>query len=189
MKTNFKPLVIAALMFGTLSGFASESFFYKKEMSAFEKKLNDKKTQSSWTIKDANGNIIHEEKGKAERNEIKDLKLSDGSYTYEYEKGYKITITPVNVKGGETFFMKEASTVIYKPVFRKESNKVLVSQLSLDSEPLHVKIYYEGEVIFDDKVTGGNVLGRVYKLRKDIKGDYKVVMKANDRTYTNEFSL
>ena len=96
---------------------------------------------------------------------------------------------PFTVVAGKTTFYNKEEKTIFKPVVRTSENKLLVSKLEFEAEPLQVTIYYEGRVIFKDTVKGGNVLQRVYKLRKDIKGDYKVIMKANDRIFTNEFSL
>lgn len=186
MKTNLKTLAIAAVMFGTLSGYGMETIDTQGNNVEV---VNHKKATQTWTIKDVKGNTVYQKEGETDSLSLNAIQLKDGSYTLEVEKGYEIQITPMSVKNGVASLKRAKATTIHKPVFRKESNKVLVSQLAVDSKALEVKIYFDGEIIFDDVVTGGTVLGRIYRLRKDIKGDYKVVMKANDRTYTNEFSL
>jgi len=107
----------------------------------------------------------------------------------EVNKDFQIEVIPFTVVAGKPTFYKKEETTIFKPVVRTENNTVLVSKLEFNAEPLKVTIFYEGEVIYKETVKGENVLQRVYKLKKDVKGSYKVVMKANDRTYTNEFSL
>ncbi len=185
MKMNLKKSVFVVLMLGTLIGYANETTKVVNE----ETIITRKKAKQSWSIKDSKGAIVYKQNGIAKIEAINSIELNDGAYTLEVEKDFKIELTPILVKNGITTLKRKSATTIFKPVFRKESNKVLVSQLAINSKALDVTIYYEDEIIFKDKVVGGTILGRVYKLRKDIKGDYKVIMKANDRTYINEFSL
>ena len=72
---------------------------------------------------------------------------------------------------------------------RIEENKILITKLNFEAASLSVLIYYENDLIFKDIAKGGDLLNRVYSLQKDKKGDYKVILKANNRTYINEFIL
>jgi hypothetical protein len=144
------------------------------------------------SIKDSKGNVLFEktvEKSNTIEQAFDYATLQNGYYTLEVNKDFQIEVIPFTVVSGKTTFYSHAEKTIYKPVVRTENNSLLVSKIDFTAAPLHVTIYYEGEVIFKDIVRGGHILHRVYKLRKDSKGDYKVVMKANDRTYSNEFSL
>lgn len=184
--------VLVALMLGTSSSYATETTIVdKKGTEAKVELVNVKKGQHLYII-DSEGEILYQEKIKRNGTFIKNFdftSLKDGMYTLEVNKDFQIDVTPFAVKSGKAIFKKKEGKTIFKPVVRTNKNKVLVSKFDFDAAPLHVTIYYDGDVIFKETVRGGNVLQRVYKLRKDIKGDYRVVMKANDRTYSNEFSL
>ena len=192
MKMTIRKIVLVALMLGTLNSYATGTTMV--ETMGTEAKvefLTVKKGQQLY-IKNSEGKVLQEKTLEADssiENAFDFASFKNGYYTLEVNKDFQIEVIPFTVVAGNpTFYQKEEKT-IFKPVVRTESNNVLVSKLEFDQAPLQVTIYYEGEVIFKDTVKGGNVLRRVYKLRKEIKGDYKVVMKTNDRTYTNEFSL
>ena len=192
MKTIIRKTVLVALMLGTLTSYATGTTLVdKKGTEAKVELVNVKKGQRLYII-DSEGEILYQERIKKDGTFIKNFdftSLKDGLYTLELNKDFQIDITPFSVKSGRAIFKNKEVKTIFKPVVRTTNNKVLVSKFDFEATPLQVTIYYEGDVIFKETVKGGNVLQRVYKLRKDIKGDYRVVMKANDRTYSNEFSL
>jgi len=191
MKNMIRTTVILALMFGTLTSYAETALVEKTE-SEVKVAFNKMKKGQRFYIKNSEGKVLYE-KIAENNNTIEkafDFKLlKNGYYTFEINNDFQIDVIPFTVVGGNATFYNKEEKVIYKPVVRTEKNNLLVSKIEFEAAPLHVTIYYEGQVIFRDTVKGGNVLKRVYKLRKEIKGDYKVVMKANDRIYTNEFSL
>ena len=87
-------------------------------------------------------------------------------------------------------FLNNSEEVFYKPVFRTEDTKVLISQLALNKEStLEISIFFEGELIHSETVTGNAILNRVYNLKENIPGKYKVVMEANGRTYRKTFKI
>ena len=192
MKTLIRKSVLVALMLGALASYATETTLVdKKETEAKVELLNVKKGQRLY-IKNSEGDILYQEKIQQNGTFVKNFDFSaleDGNYILEVNKDFEIEVSPFSVNSGKATFNKKEEKTIFKPVVRTNNNKVMVSKYDFEAAPLHVTIYYEGEVIFKETVKGGNVLQRVYKLRKEIKGNYMVVMKANDRTYTNEFSL
>lgn len=191
-KTIIRTTVLVALMFGTLTSYATGTTLVEKtRIEAKVELVNVKKGQHLYII-DSKGEILYHEKIQRNGTFTKNFDftaLKDGEYTIEVNKDFQIDVTPFSVKSGKAIFNKKEEKVIFKPVVRTDNHKVLVSKFDFEAAPIHVTIYYEGDVIFEETVRGGNVLHRVYKLRKEIKGDYRVVMKANDRTYSNEFSL
>ncbi|MDP5105835.1 MAG: hypothetical protein NWQ31_06665 [Polaribacter sp.] len=66
---------------------------------------------------------------------------------------------------------------------------VLISKIDFDKKPLKVAIFFNGSVIFSETVKGEIILQRAYRLDKNIKGDYKVVVYCDDDNYTNEFTF
>lgn len=191
MKTTIRKSLVVALLFGTLSSYALENDnVFNRNINNLEIK-NVKKGQRLF-IKNANGAIIYKEEVTANGNfktAFDFSSLKNGYYTLEVSKDFQIEITPFTIVLGEVTFHKKAETTVFKPVVRTEDNKVLVSRIDFKNNPLEVSIFFEGKRIYNDTVKGKVILERVYQLRKDISGKYKVVVKANDRTYINEFSL
>lgn len=191
MKTVIRKSIIVALMLGTLSSYATGTVIVDNKSEMSTSLVNVKKGQHIY-IKNAEGKVLHEEviekTGSFEKG-FNFKSLQNGYYTLEVNKDFQIQVLPFTVISGKaTFYSKEGKT-IFKPVVRTRENKVMVSKLDFEATPLQVTLYFDGEVILRETLKGEKVLKRVYNLRKDIKGEYKMVMKANDRTYINEFSL
>jgi hypothetical protein len=192
MKTIIRKTVLVALMLGTFSSYATGTTLLENKATEAKVELVNVKKGQRLYIKNSEGDILYQEKIQRNGTFVKNFdfsSLKDGNYTLEINKDFEIEVSPFSVQSGKAIFNKKEEKTIFKPVVRTNDNKVMVSKFDFEAAPLQVTIYYEGDVIFKETVTGGNVLQRVYKLRKEIKGDYKVVMKANDRSYTNEFSL
>jgi hypothetical protein len=192
MKTTIRKSLLVALMFGTLTSYATGTVL--TESNSIEEKvtLSNVKKGQRWSIKSLKGKVLHEEiiKSNGSFNKNFDFtSLENGYYTLEVNKDFQIDITPFTIVSGEAMFHKKAEKTIFKPVVRTDKNRVLISKLNFETNALRVVIYYENEIIFKETVKGGDVLRRVYALQENKKGDYKVIMKANDRTYINEFSL
>lgn len=192
MKMTIRKIVFVALMLGTLNSYATGTTLVEKKGTEAKVEFVTVKKGQHLYIKNSEGTILQEKTLEADssiENAFDFASFQNGYYTLEVNKDFQIEVIPFTVVAGNPTFYKKEEKTIFKPVVRTESNHVLVSKLEFDATPLQVTIYYEGEVIFKDTVKGERILQRVYKLKKDIKGSYKVVMKANDRTYTNEFSL
>ncbi|MFD2567134.1 hypothetical protein [Pseudotenacibaculum haliotis] len=191
MRTVIRKSIIVALMLGTLNSYATGTTIVNNKSEISASLVNVKKGQHIY-IKNAEGKVLHEEviekTGSLDKG-FNFQSLQNGYYTLEINKDFQIEVRPFTVISGQaTFYTKEEKT-IFKPVVRTEGNKVMVSKLDFEAAPLQVTLYFDGEVILRETLKGEKVLKRVYNLRKDIKGKYKMVMKANDRIYINEFSL
>jgi hypothetical protein len=192
MKTSRKSMMVA-LMFGTLIGYANVNKASNSDDAiTVTNKLYDVKKGNTISVKNKQGNVILSKTIKS--NEVFSTSqllhsLRDGYYTVEVDKDFEVEVSSITIKKGTISFHKNTARVIYKPVFRAEKNKVFISKIAFDTNLLKVAIYYEGTLILSDTVKGNQVLERIYSLSKDVKGDYKVVMKTNDRTYIKTFSL
>ncbi|MFY0629059.1 MAG: hypothetical protein JXR05_01690 [Flavobacteriaceae bacterium] len=188
MKTFIRRSLLVTFMLGTLISYATENNETKVKVE-----LTNVKEGQNWSIKNSRGNVIHKEEIKRNGSFTRDFNftsLKNGYYTIEVNKDFQIDIVPFTIVSGKVTFYKNAEKTIFKPIFRAEENKIMISKLDFESSSLRVTIYFEGAVIFKDVIQAKEEkLKRIYKLREDKKGDYKVVMKANDRTYINEFSL
>lgn len=191
MKMTIRKIGLVALMLGTLNSYATGTTLVANENVVNVELVTVKKGQNL-SIKNAKGKVLHTKTVATESSVEKAFdfaSLENGYYTLEVNKDFQIEVIPFTIVAGSATFYKKEEKTIFKPVVRTENNTVLVSKLEFNAEPLKVTIYYEGDQIFSETVKGKNVLKRVYQLKKENKGHYKVVTKANDRTYSNEFSL
>ncbi|MFY0602515.1 MAG: hypothetical protein JXQ93_01090 [Flavobacteriaceae bacterium] len=192
MKTLRRSIMVA-LIFGTLISYASTNNVSTiKDVKAFIVKLHDVRKGNRIYVKNADGDIIISKTIQQKGNYSKVINLSalkDGHYKVEIDKDFEILITSIEISKGKVLLEKSYGKKIYKPVFRTKENKVYISKIAFDSPDLKVKIYYEDELILSDSVNGKEILKRIYSLSEDLRGNYKVIMKTNDRTYIEKFSL
>jgi len=186
-----RKIVLVALMLGTLNGYATETTLVENGNEVRVEIATLKKGQNV-SIKDSKGKVIQKKTVETENSVDKAFDfntLENGYYTLEVNKDFQIVEIPFTVVSGKTTFYAKEEKTIFKPVVRTQANSLLISKLEFDANPLEVSIFYEGEEIFNETVKGGSLLQRAYKLEEQNKGFYKVVLKANDRTYSNEFSF
>ena len=115
--------------------------------------------------------------------------LTDGSYTLELDKDFEIIIKPFIVQSKNATFLRNNESVVFKPVVRTENNQLLISQISLDAEPLKLELYYNGVRIFKDQIEGDKILSKVYRLSAQEKGDYYLSMSSGERSFVQSFEL
>lgn len=186
MKTMIKKLLILAVMFGTLSS-------YTNNVLVDYKITNNNKNSISVVIKDALGTVVHlstiNYKGDAKA--LFDYsQLENGVYTLEIDTKFQIEITAFKVNDHIVEFLHDDTQLIFKPVFRMENAKVLISKFTLDSNEMKVELYYENVLIHSETLTSRDILlKRVYQLDKSEKGPYTAVMTSNGRVYTENFQL
>ena len=181
----FKNILVLAVMFGTYTSYANDAL----EVATT---FNDVKKGNHIAVTDASGEIIYS----AEINYNGNLttlfdftELKNGKYIVEITKGFEIEINTIEVKDHIVAFINADRKTIYKPVVRNENATVLISKLALHSDIMMVELYFEGELIHSETVKGGNILNRVYKLDKTLKGRYTAIIKSDDRVYIENFRI
>lgn len=194
MKTTIKLLTVVTLMFGTLIGHATElelNINPKTKITTILQFTRVKKGHQI-TIKNLKDRIVHTETIERNGDYVKKFdfsSLEDGQYVIELEKDFEIIIRPFEIKDDKVFFNYAKQKSVFKPVVRTQDNKVLISILNLDSDPMDVEIYYGDESIYTEKASGDQLIERVYALSKELKGTYKAVIKTADRTYVQSFQI
>ncbi|WP_341220444.1 DUF3244 domain-containing protein [Polaribacter atrinae] len=194
MKTIIKTILVVTLMFGTLISYANDNTKSNNSVAVKKVKVEfkDVKKGNTLTIKNENGITIYKQVLQTSGNYTKNFDLTNlenGSYTTELEKDFEIIVKKLEVKDGFVTFYKNENEIIFKPVIRTEGNLILISKIEFDNQPLNVTLYYNNNIIFSDKVEGEKVLNRVYKLSETEEGAYKVVISADHRTYTKDFTI
>jgi hypothetical protein len=185
MKTVLRKILVVAVMLGTFTGYANTLL---KDIPTF----NNVDKRNYISVTDTSGDVIY--KGNINYDDtLKNLydfsQLKDGIYIIELNKDFEIEINPITVKDGVVTFLKDFKEKIFKPVFRSENSKVLISKLDFDSVEMTVELYYEEELIYEENVKGNKILNRVYQLDETQNGDYKAIIRSNDRVYIENFRI
>ena len=181
----FRKILLGAVVLGAYTSYANEScqggLVYNDITIGHHISVSDSKGEVVYSGPvDSNGNITS----------LYDFKrLKNGVYTIEVNKDFEIEIHTFTVKEGIVTFLSDFKEKIFKPVFRVEEDKVLVSKLALDLDDMTIDLFYENEPIYTEYVKGVKILNRVYKLDDTLPGQYKVIIKSNNRVYIEKFRI
>jgi hypothetical protein len=193
MKTTIKKYLVVVMMLGTLINYANENKNSLNTIDGRRVKVEFKTVKKGHTlsIKDESGIVMYSQEiiKPGNYSQIFDLsKLQKGNYTTELEKDFEITIKSFSVLDGQILFKDEKT--IFKPVVRIKDNLILISKMNFEKEPLKVVLYYNDEIILSENTTdSSDIINRVYRLSKKIKGNYKVIVKTDNRTYKKDFNF
>lgn len=186
MKKVIKSSMFIVVMITTMMGYSKNSNSLMTEKEPTSLTFKDVKFGQKLIIKDSYGSILYKEFMKKSGDYSKQFDLTelpDGMYYFELDKDVEINIIPFNVVSNNVTFNKKDQKVIFKPFLRMKDNAILLSKLSLNLESLEVALYFEDEKIYSEKIENTKKIERVYRLSKHKKGDYKVVMKSEGRTF------
>ncbi len=194
MKTKMKKIIVVALMFGTLIGYANEHT-NDNELNAkktVKVEFSNVKKGQTLAIKNGEGVTVYNNEIKNSGSYSKTFDFSaleDGIYTAELNKDFEIVMKQFYVKNGLVTFLNNKNEKIFKPVIRAEGNLLYVSKIAFNNKPLKVVIYYNSEPILSETIKGGEILKRVYKLSENEIGNYKVSISTDDRSYVKDFTI
>lgn len=181
-------------MFVTLCNYANNGKVLYNVVNAKNVKIvfeNVKKGQQL-TVNDENGVELHSEllTKEGDITKVFDLSsLNDGLYTNQLNKEFLIVRKYVKVKNNKVIFTENSEQVIFKPTFKNNEDLVMISKLDFNRNPLKVSIYFEGNMILSETVKSELLVNRIYKLNKDLKGNYSVVVNSNGKSYSNDFKI
>lgn len=188
-----KTILVAGLMLGTFSNYANNS---ESEILANANNVkvifNEVKKGQKLTVKDINGVVLYAEDVTKNGKLIKTFDfslLNNGDYSLELEKDFQIEVKSIKIENHKVVISDDNKQVILKPVIRTENNLLMVTKVAFDKKPIQVELYYNSEIILSETIEGDSILNRVYKLDQKEKGDYKVIVKNNGRSYSNQFKI
>lgn len=170
----------------TIASNASENFPSDpiKNINKTSITLNNVKQGNQLLIKDNHGIVIYKEKIKTAGTYSKGFDLTalpDGHYFFELEKDIEIKFIPFKVDSKKVILNNEETTV-YKPFITCKNNYIYLTQLALNNDALDVKIYNGNEeLLYSEQIKNTKTIEKAYKLSK--KGNYKMVLTSNGRTY------
>lgn len=180
-------------MFATVHSFAATATINNDLRPYDEGKmaltLENVNSGNSLAIKDSNGIVLYKELIKTSGTYKKGFDLTalpDGNYVFELNKDLEIKIIPFTVKSTQVVFNKDKSKSIFKPYIRQKDNKVLISKLALNGEPVKIDIYADVdglyELAYSETIEGVKAIGKVYALKKG--ATYKITLKSNKKEFT-----
>ena len=193
MKSTIKKYLVVVMMLGTLINYANENKNSLNTIDGRRVKVEFKTVKKGHTlsIKDESGIVMYSQEiiKSGNYSQIFDLsKLQKGNYTTELEKDFEITIKSFSVLDGQILFKDEKT--IFKPVIRIKDNLILISKMNFEKEPLKVVLYYNDEIILSENtIDSSDIINRVYRLSKNIKGNYKVIVNTDNRAYKKDFNF
>jgi hypothetical protein len=185
MKTILRKILVAVLMLGTYTGYANETL-------KVESTNNSRTKRNHISVYNDKGQVIYSGRinYKGNPTSLFDfMQLENGIYTIEINKDFVIEIHSIVVKNHIAKLLKDSTEKIFKPVFRLEDSRVLISKLALDTDEMTVELYYQNELIYTDNIKGKEILNRVYKLDETLRGDYTAIIKSNDRAFVENFRI
>lgn len=187
MKTLIKSILVVAVMFGTYTGYANETL---RTLPTF-KFINE---GDSISVTNSEGEVIYQGRVNYNGNLIRLFdfsQLNDGIYTVEISKDFEIQVLNLSVTNNKVTLLTDTQKKIFKPVFRVENNKLIISKIALDKKEMEVELYYGDALIYTEHVDGQNedILNRVYQLDATNRGDYTAIIRANDRVYIKRFRI
>jgi len=190
MKT-MKRNILTALLFASMTTFANTTTTFDN-IKRVKVEFTAVKKGHSLEIKDENGTTIYTEQIEKEGDFSRTFDLTalkDGNFTAELSKDFEIIVKPFTVEDGTVTFITESEKTIFKPILRKEENRILVSKYNFESTKLDVKIYFEDNLIHTEVLEGENFLNRVYALSKEERGSYRIVINTDGKSYEKSFNL
>lgn len=194
MKTIKRRVLVVVFMLGTLFNYANNEKEFNKTIDAKKVKVvfKDVKKGQLLSVKDKNGFQLHSETVSSQGELIKFFDLStlnNGVYTIELNKEFKIVIKSLLIKDNNVSFIKDSEKIIFKPVIRNKENLVLISKVNFDKKPVKITLFYNDEVIYSETLKDELMLKRVYRLDKELRGNYTVIVYCDDESYSNEFKI
>ncbi|WP_397364300.1 hypothetical protein [Olleya sp. R77988] len=198
MKKFMKHILVFAIVFATLSSNATENTSLTNEEDGKTTLVLKNVLQGEELIvKDAFGIILYKESilKSGDYNKSFDLtSLPDGNYIFELDKLNQVKIYPFAVKLNTVTFDKDNLSVINKPKVTAKDNVILVTASSIEKTDYTVEIFYNisensFEKIHTETIENATSFGKKFKLLKDKKQDYQVVVTLNGRKFTTTINF
>jgi len=187
-----KKGILLVTLFATLLSFANEAslFNIKNDAKRTSLTLKNVKEGNLLSVRDINGVILYKEYIQESGTYTKGFDLTalpNGAYIFELDKDLEINTIPFTVKSNIVVFDKENEKTIFKPMARVKDDIVYVSKLSLNEDPLEIKVFFEGlngsELMLTETIENTKIIERIYRLDGLNTGSYKIVFYTEGREF------
>lgn len=198
MKKRMNKIVLILMMTISVMSYANSMYAVKTTKTNTVLTLNNVKKGNELIIKDTNLLVLYRESIKENGTYKKGFDLTalpDGNYYFELDKDVEIIMIPFKVVSNTVTFDKQKESVIYKPTVRVDDNHVFVSRLSLEAEPLKIKMYYresqnyDTSMILSEEIENTKIVERIYELSKEKTGEYTIVFESQGRSFTEKIKF
>jgi len=193
MKTIIKKYLVAVTFLLSLISYATEKNISSTiEGRKVKVEFTAVKKGQVLSIKNANSIVMYSDIIEMAGNYARTFDLTgleNGKYTTELEKDFETIIKPFLIKNRLVTFLPEENKTIFKPVIRTQDNLLLISKISLEDQPVKIKLYYKGDVIYTETSKDTKVLNRALRLLKNKKGNYTVAISADNKKYSKNFKI
>lgn len=195
MKKVIKKSLVLVVLCTTMLSFANEFSIATNDIrdNITNLTLRNVEVGSILWIKDQNGLLVYKELIEKSGNYSKGFDLTalpNGNYSFELEKETEIKIIPFQVKSSVVIFNKKEEKVIMKPFVIKKGNFVVISKLSLEENPMEIKIYFENsDLVYSEMMNKGKVFQRKFDFSTSEKGTYKIVTKTEGREFSKTVKM
>ncbi|WP_046755954.1 hypothetical protein [Kordia jejudonensis] len=198
MKKSIKNIVSILLMIVSMASYANSDYSLHTKKGSTVLTLPNVKKGHQLLIKDTNFLVLYREAITQNGDYSKGFDLTnlpDGSYYFELEKDVKIVTIPFSVTDNTVKFDKEKETILYKPTVRLLGNKLCVSRLSLEAQPMKIELFYTGSLannkalLFSEEIENTKIISRIYELSKEKKGKYTVIFTTQGRAFTEKINF
>ncbi len=143
-------------------------------------------------VKDMDKVVLHSEKfiGSVYSKKYDLTNLPNGVYDVEINGETKIKSIPFKVTNQNVEFDYDNSKVYFKPIVVVKKKKVKITKLSLNFEPMTVKVFNKNsQLIFQEVLSGKMDLKRSLELSNLSKGAYTIALITEGKTYIEYIKL
>ncbi len=154
--------------------------------------LKNLQEQTSVYIKDKNGVILYQEiyENPTVLKKYNFKLLPKGDYLFEIHSDTKIKMIPFTVTFDNVKLKKEGDKVVYKPQFKLIDNTIFIYKLAINYESLRISLYdSESHLIYKEFLDGSLVLERKLNVSKLEKGNYRLILKSEGLTLTENIKI
>ena len=108
--------------------------------------------------------------------------LPNGDYFFEIEGQTRIKTVPFSVVLNSVKF--NSKSIYYKPIVRMKNDEIIISKMALSNEYLEIDLLDKNSnLLYTEKLNGKINLDRALDISELIEGDYKLVMKSENRIF------
>ena len=119
-----------------------------------------------------------------------DLSLvPEGKYAFEIEHGKQIKVYAFEINSGQIEMIAECYS-LYRPTVTSKKGQIDVSYLNLNREKVEITLYgIYGRQLFQVNENGEQAIGRRFDVSRLAPGNYTVVVKSQERTFTEVIAV
>ena len=189
MKNKVKIMVSALIVlatFGSATAYNGELNVKATDQKSFTLSEKNVTGSAKLSIVDQNGVTVYQSNlsdGESIKKTFDVSALPEGPYTVEYADNFKVQTVSMLIDEELSFDVSNAK-IEFVPSIVKRGAILNIGMLSDSDKRFQVKIYDEfNHLLLSEAVTGTNYFGKRFDLSKIRRGDYRVVVTCEGRSF------